>query len=154
MGSNQIRLYALHPGQQVVQHNANDVLPNRVGHQDHNALGEDELGVDIVAVEQVSGVDGAGNCQVSHLAGSVHDAQHHGGAADRALLKDHGTHDGPNNGGQAHGQYLAVDDLGDHNGEHGHDEHDLALPSDSVQETAPATAPTLNSEPIVPSMDG
>ena len=37
---------------------------------------------------------------------------------------------------------------------HGHDEHDLALPSDSVQETAPATAPTLNSEPIVPSMDG
>ena len=37
---------------------------------------------------------------------------------------------------------------------HGHDEHDLALPSDSVQETAPATAPTLNSEPIAPSMDG
>ena len=37
---------------------------------------------------------------------------------------------------------------------HGHDEHDLALPSDSVQETTPATAPTLNSEPIAPSMDG
>ena len=37
---------------------------------------------------------------------------------------------------------------------HGHDEHDLALPSDSVRETAPATAPTLNSEPIAPSMDG
>ena len=37
---------------------------------------------------------------------------------------------------------------------HCHDEHDLALPSDSVLETAPATAPTLNSEPIVPSMDG
>ena len=37
---------------------------------------------------------------------------------------------------------------------HGHDEHDLALPSDSVQETAPATTPTLNSEPIAPSMDG
>ena len=37
---------------------------------------------------------------------------------------------------------------------HCHDEHDLALPSDSVQETAPATAPTLNSEPIAPSMDG
>ena len=37
---------------------------------------------------------------------------------------------------------------------HGHDEHDLALPSDSVQEIAPATAPTLNSEPIAPSMDG
>ena len=36
---------------------------------------------------------------------------------------------------------------------HGHDEHDLALPSDSVQETAPATALTLNSEPIAPSMD-
>ena len=36
---------------------------------------------------------------------------------------------------------------------HDHDEHDLALPSDSVQETAPATAPTLNSEPIAPSMD-
>ena len=33
---------------------------------------------------------------------------------------------------------------------HGHDEHDLALPSDSVQETAPATASTLNSEPIHP----
>ena len=33
-----------------------------------------------------------------------------------------------------------------------HDEHDLALPSDSVQETAPATAPTLNSEPIAPSI--
>ena len=27
---------------------------------------------------------------------------------------------------------------------HGHDEHDLALPSDSVQETAPTTALTLN----------
>ena len=37
---------------------------------------------------------------------------------------------------------------------HGHDEHDLGLPSDSVRETAPATAPTLNSEPIAPSMDG
>ena len=36
---------------------------------------------------------------------------------------------------------------------HGHDEHDLALPSDSVQEITPATTPTLNSEPIVPSMD-
>ena len=37
---------------------------------------------------------------------------------------------------------------------HGHDEHDLALPSDSVQEIALATTPTLNSEPDVPSMDG
>ena len=37
---------------------------------------------------------------------------------------------------------------------HGHDEHDLALPSDSVQEIAPATAPTLKSDPIAPSMDG
>ena len=37
---------------------------------------------------------------------------------------------------------------------HGHDKHDLALPSDSVQETALATALTLNSEPIAPSMDG
>ena len=27
---------------------------------------------------------------------------------------------------------------------HGHDEHDLALPSNSVREIAPATAPTLN----------
>ena len=36
---------------------------------------------------------------------------------------------------------------------HGHDEHDLALPSDSVQEIAPATAPTLNSSSIAPSMD-
>ena len=37
---------------------------------------------------------------------------------------------------------------------HGHDELDLALPSDSVREIAPATASTLNSEPIAPSMDG
>ena len=37
---------------------------------------------------------------------------------------------------------------------HHHDERDLALPSDSVQEIAPATAPTLNSEPVAPSMDG
>ena len=29
----------------------------------------------------------------------------------------------------------------------GHDEYDLALPSDSVQEIAPASAPTLNLEP-------
>ena len=36
----------------------------------------------------------------------------------------------------------------------GHDEYDLALPSDSVQATAPATALTLNSKPIAPSMDG
>ena len=35
----------------------------------------------------------------------------------------------------------------------GHDEYDLALPSDSVQEIAPAAAPTLNS-PVAPSMDG
>ena len=31
---------------------------------------------------------------------------------------------------------------------HGHDEHDLALPSDSVQETAPATALTSNSSQL------
>ena len=37
---------------------------------------------------------------------------------------------------------------------HGRDEYDLALPSDSVQEIAPAAAPTLNSEPVAPSMDG
>ena len=36
---------------------------------------------------------------------------------------------------------------------HGHDEYDLALPSDSVQEIALAAAPTLNSEPVAPSMD-
>ena len=36
----------------------------------------------------------------------------------------------------------------------GHDEYDFALPSDSVQEIAPAAAPTLNSEPVAPSMDG
>ena len=35
----------------------------------------------------------------------------------------------------------------------GHDEYDLALPSDSVK-IAPAAAPTLNSEPVAPSMDG
>ena len=37
---------------------------------------------------------------------------------------------------------------------HNHDEHDVTLPSDSVREIAPATAPTLKSEPIAPSMDG
>ena len=37
---------------------------------------------------------------------------------------------------------------------HGHDEYDLALPSDSFQEITPAAAPTLNSEPVAPSMDG
>ena len=31
---------------------------------------------------------------------------------------------------------------------HSHDEYDLALPSDSAQEIAPAAAPTLNSEPV------
>ena len=36
----------------------------------------------------------------------------------------------------------------------GHDEYDLALPSDSVQEIAPTAALTLNSELVVPSMDG
>ena len=36
----------------------------------------------------------------------------------------------------------------------GHDECGLALPSDSVQETAQAAAPTLNSEPGAPSADG
>ena len=36
---------------------------------------------------------------------------------------------------------------------HGHDEYDLAPPSDSVQEIAQAAAPTLNSEPVAPSMD-
>ena len=38
--------------------------------------------------------------------------------------------------------------------QHDHDDYDLALPSESVQEIAPATAPTLNLEPIAPSMDG
>ena len=37
---------------------------------------------------------------------------------------------------------------------HGHDEHDLALPLDSVQEIAPATALTLNLEPNAPSWTG
>ena len=36
----------------------------------------------------------------------------------------------------------------------GHDEYDLALPSDRIQEIAPAAAPSLNSEPVAPSMDG
>ena len=36
----------------------------------------------------------------------------------------------------------------------GHDEYDLALPSDSVQEITQAAAPTLNLEPVAPSMDG
>ena len=40
------------------------------------------------------------------------------------------------------------------NAPHGHDEHDLALPSDSVREIALAIAPTLNPEPIAPSRDG
>ena len=37
---------------------------------------------------------------------------------------------------------------------HGHDEHDLALPSDSVREITPATTPALNPEQIAPSEDG
>src|SRR4051812_20349324 len=37
---------------------------------------------------------------------------------------------------------------------HDHDEHDLALPLDSVREITPATTPTLNPEQIVPSEDG
>ena len=35
-----------------------------------------------------------------------------------------------------------------------HDEHDLDLPSDGVQEITPAAAPALNPEQIVPSEDG
>ena len=35
-----------------------------------------------------------------------------------------------------------------------HDEHDLDLPSDSVREIAPAEAPRINPEQIVPSEDG
>ena len=35
-----------------------------------------------------------------------------------------------------------------------HDEHDLALPSDSVREITPAATPALNPERIVPSKDG
>ena len=37
---------------------------------------------------------------------------------------------------------------------HNHDEHDLAPPSDSLQEIAPTTTPALNPEQIVPSEDG
>ena len=37
---------------------------------------------------------------------------------------------------------------------HGHDEHDLALPSDSVREIVPAAAPGNNPEQIVPSENG
>ena len=37
---------------------------------------------------------------------------------------------------------------------HNHDEHDLALPSDSVREITPATTPALNPEQIAPSVDG
>ena len=36
----------------------------------------------------------------------------------------------------------------------GHDEYDLALPSDRIHEIAPAAAPSLNLEPVAPSMDG
>ena len=35
-----------------------------------------------------------------------------------------------------------------------HDEYDLALPSDRIQEIALAAAPSLKSEPVAPSMDG
>ena len=35
-----------------------------------------------------------------------------------------------------------------------HDEHDLDLSSDCVQEITPAAAPTLNPEQIMPSEDG
>ena len=37
---------------------------------------------------------------------------------------------------------------------HDHDEHDLALPSDSVWEITPATTPAFNLEQIAPSEDG
>src|SRR3954468_21350032 len=37
---------------------------------------------------------------------------------------------------------------------HDHDEHDLALSSDGVQEIAPATTPAFNPEQIAPSEDG
>ena len=37
---------------------------------------------------------------------------------------------------------------------HSHDEHDLALPLDSVREITPATTPALNPEQIAPSEDG
>ena len=37
---------------------------------------------------------------------------------------------------------------------HCHDEHDLALPSDSVQEIVPATAPIFNLEPAPQIEDG
>ena len=36
----------------------------------------------------------------------------------------------------------------------GHNEYDLALPSDRIQEIAPAAAPTLNSKTVAPSMNG
>ena len=35
----------------------------------------------------------------------------------------------------------------------GHDEYDLALPSDRIQEITPAAAPSVNSELVAPSMD-
>ena len=37
---------------------------------------------------------------------------------------------------------------------HDHDEHDLALPSNSVREITPATTPAFNPEQIAPSEDG
>ena len=37
---------------------------------------------------------------------------------------------------------------------HDHDEHDLALPLDSVREITPATTPAFNPEQIAPSEDG
>ena len=37
---------------------------------------------------------------------------------------------------------------------HDHDEHDLALSSDSVRKITPATTPALNPEQIAPSEDG
>ena len=37
---------------------------------------------------------------------------------------------------------------------HGHDEHDLALPSDGVREITPAATPALNPEQIMASEDG
>ena len=37
---------------------------------------------------------------------------------------------------------------------HDHDEHDLALPSDSARSTAQASAPTISSEPTAPVGDG
>ena len=101
----------LDTGEGKVQCHGNDVLPDQENRHNKQRLAEQELLGDFLAVQQVCGIDGAGNGQPCHNSAGGQDSQNHGGADGSALLCDHGADDGANNRSQAHGQNLAVDDL-------------------------------------------